>query len=475
MIDKLLRYIRQNAVFLLLAVYALAGILTIIFFDGTGDDGDSIAHYLFAKYAPVHPALYLNHWAKPLFVLISSPFAQFGFTGMKVFNLCVSLLTFYLTYLTAQLLGIRNSLLVVVFLVFTPLYYILTFSGLTEPLFGLFLICAVYLSVRKAGLVAAIVVSLMPFVRSEGLIFMVVFALYFIVTKQWKLLPWLFAGHLVFAVAGYFVYHDFLWVFNKIPYASLQHRYGSGPLLHFIFQLNYVIGVPLYVLLVAGLIGYPWKFFRKRMTFLPEEYLLVVFGFLVFLVAHSVFWYLGIFNSMGLKRVLLGVLPLICLIALRGFNLITEEIPVKNRYFKPVLGSLIALYVVIFPFTGNPAAIHWNQDMKLTGEQKLAKAVAGYVRENPAPPGSRMLYFFPYLSETLNVDHFDTLRRADLSPENFTTVQKNDRIIWDNWFAVVESRITLEKLANTPGLIREIDFSSKEGDREVRFVIFRKE
>jgi hypothetical protein len=458
-----------------LAAYSLAGLLTIILFDGTGDDGDSIAHYFFARYAPAHPQLYLNHWAKPLFVVISSPFAQFGFIGMKVFNLCVSILTFYITFLTARLIGIRNPLAVVVFLIFTPLYYVLTFSGLTEPLFALFLIGSIYLATQKAMLPAAILVSFMPFVRSEGLIIILVFGLYFIVIKQWKYLPWLILGHIVFAVAGFFVYHDFLWVFNKIPYASLTQKYGSGPLLHFVYQLNYVIGVPLYLLLLAGFWSYPWRLIKRKATLLPEEYFLVVGGFFAFIFAHSIFWYFGVFNSMGLKRVLLGVLPLICLMALRGFNLLTEELPAGHKHVRIIAGSLLILYVIIFPFTRNPAAINWKKDMSLTGEQKLAKGVAAFIKENPGAPGSRLLYFYPYLSETLKVDHFDSLRRVDLSIKGLSDLYPDDRIIWDNWFALAEAHVTLEMLAKTPGLVREIDFTSKTDGREVRFVIFRKE
>ncbi|MEI7726111.1 MAG: hypothetical protein WCK09_13470 [Bacteroidota bacterium] len=473
--EKALSYFKQNAVFILLAAYILAGVLTIIFFDGTGDDGDSIAHYFFSRYAPVHPVLYLNHWAKPLFVIISSPFAQFGFNGMKFFNLCVSLLSFYLTFLTAERLSIRNPLLVIVFLIFTPLYYVLTFSGLTEPLFALFLIGAIYLILQKAWIPAALVVSLMPFVRSEGLIFIMVFGLYFIFTNKWKYLPWLLTGHLIFALTGYFVYHDLLWVFNKIPYASLTQKYGSGPFLHFIFQLNYVIGIPLYLLLVSGLISYPWRYLKKKTALMNEEYILVVFGFLVFILAHSVFWYFGIFNSMGLKRVLLGVLPLICLIALRGFNFLTEELPAGQKHVKMIVGSLLILYVIVFPFTKNPAAINWNKDMSLTGEQKLAKGVAAFIKENPGAPGSRLLYFYPYLSETLKVDHFDSLRRVDLSIKGLDDLQQDDRVIWDNWFAVAEAHVTFEMLIKTPGLVREIDFSTKADGREVRFVVFRKE
>jgi hypothetical protein len=473
--DKLLQYFQQHAIYLLLLVYALAGITTIVFFNGTGDHGDSIMHYLFARYAPIHPELYFDHWAKPMFVLISSPFAQFGFVGMKLFNLSVSLLSMHLTYLTARALHIPNPWLVIVFLICMPLNYILTFSGLTEPLFALFLIGAIFLAIRKQYIAASVVASLMPFVRSEGLLILVVFGTWLLLNKQWKYIPLLLSGHLVYAIAGYFVHHDFFWVFSKIPYSSLEPKYGSGPLMHFAIQLNYVIGIPLYLLLAAGIFSYPWHWIKKNIKLSQNETILVFIGFFLFFIAHSLFWNLGIFNSMGLKRVLLGVAPLISLMALRGYNLLTFEFLSGKKIVNYIAGGLLLAYVVIFPFTGNPAAINFEKEMKLTMKQTMAGAVAAHVKTNPLYERHTFLYTDPYLSEALNLDHFDVGRRQDLTWQNLALLQPGDQVVWDNWFAVVETNIALDALLKTPGLVREINFSAWDDGREIKYVVLRKE
>ncbi len=67
--------------------YWVISIFIVFYFNGTGNEADSINHFLYAHYAPPHPELYLNHWAKPLFTLLASPFAQFGFIGIKLFNI----------------------------------------------------------------------------------------------------------------------------------------------------------------------------------------------------------------------------------------------------------------------------------------------------------------------------------------------------------------------------------------------------
>ncbi len=148
------KIMKNNTIYIVLFIYAIIATLTIIFFDGTGDGGDSIQHYLFAKFAPLHPQLFFNHWAKPVYVLLVSPFAQFGFIGVKIFNAIVSLLTIFFTFKIAQKLNLKNAIMGAVILIFSPLYFALTFSGLTEPLFALFISISIY-AILKHKYIAA--------------------------------------------------------------------------------------------------------------------------------------------------------------------------------------------------------------------------------------------------------------------------------------------------------------------------------
>ena len=53
---------------------------------GILESGDGIQHYQIARYAWQHHELFLHSWGKPLFTLLSSPFAQLGIWGMTIFN-----------------------------------------------------------------------------------------------------------------------------------------------------------------------------------------------------------------------------------------------------------------------------------------------------------------------------------------------------------------------------------------------------
>lgn len=443
----------------MLFIYAALAALTIYYFDGTGDAGDSIQHYLYGKYAPLHPELFFDHWAKPFYVLLISPFVQFGFIGAKVFNALASLATIFLIYKTAEGLGLKNPVVAAIIAICAPMYYILTFSGLTEPLFALFIAIGLYTCLKENYAAAALVVSFLPFVRSEGLIIIGVFALYFLVKKKYTLFPLLLAGHFVYSVAGYFVYHDLFWVFTKIPYANMSSQYGHGSIFNFATGLLYVVGVPIYALFWIGLLSIILQAVKRKIN--PELHILVLPGFLAFFIAHSLFWYLGIFSSMGVKRVLVGVMPMIAIIALQGFNFITEDLIKDKRNVKLIFQGLLTAYIVTFPFTDNPAAILWEKDMRLSKDQQAIIQTVNYITEYKGLD-HRYLYSHPYLSEVLNIDPFDKNKRLDLNRSNIAQLKPGDIIVWENWFAPIESGITKEQLDHDPRLANIFHLSTPD-------------
>mgnify|MGYP007070676553 FL=1 len=438
--------------------------------EGTVDSGDSIMHYLYAKYAFLHPSHFLNHWAKPVFVLLSVPFAQFGFTGIKIFNSLIASLIMLFTYLTAKKINIKNAYLSVIFLLAAPFNIIIIFSGLTEPLFALFLILTLYLFLDGKEKTAIIVLSFLPFVRSEGIIILGVYAFFLLLKKKYKIIPLLFTGHLLYSIIGFFYYHDFLWVFTKIPYAKLNSTYGSGNIFHFANQLFYVIGLPLYILVVLGIISSIFLFFKKPLKDIilkkSECLTLIYLCFITYFIAHSLFWYFGIFNSMGLKRVLIGVIPLISLICLDGFNFLTQLF--KNKIIKNSISFIFIFFIILFPFTKSPASFNFKKDFSLKPDQHL---IVQMVNDFKLKDNDYLYYYFPaYISIVLEIDHFNPDIRKSLSElVKEQEIPTNAFIVWDNWFSVVEEGVSYDKLKNDIRL-KEAKSYEKDGARLVVFV-----
>jgi hypothetical protein len=464
---------QRLSIIALLGVHLIASLIILFLFDGTGErgSGDSIQHYLFSKYAISTPPLFFNHWAKPVFVLLSFPFAQFGILGIKIFNVFIASLTIYYTFKTTQQLQQKNTLIAPILLIGIPLYFVLTFSGLTEILFAFFTIFCTYQFLKKNYLIATIILSFLPFVRSEGLIIIGVFCFSLAIKNQWRLIPFLIFGHVAYSIAGYFYYEDILWVFTKIPYAKLSSTYNSGDLFHFVHQLFYVVGAPIYALLVIGIVAIIRSWFKSSINLWNESSILILGGFLSYFIAHSLFWYLGIFNSMGLKRVLVAVAPFMAIIGLYGFNFITENI--KNESLKKGTQLTLIFIVIIFPFSGNKSAIDWEKDLALNNSQHLAKELVEYIQTSEIAY-AKLVFTKPYFSELLNINHFDNKVRLELSKENLKHIKGNELIIWDNWFNVVENGISEDFIRSYADLKVIKTFTTKEDGREIKYLLLKR-
>jgi len=420
-------------------------LVLLLFFQGTGDEGDSIFHFLYAKYAFTHPELYLHHWAKPAFVLLASPFAQAGFIGVKILNLCLSLASVLLVYGVAKKLGYSFTLLGAVFQAFAPLAIVVAMSGLTEPLFACLCIGSLfaYLSGKKP--LSMLLLSFLPFVRTEGVLFLGLIGMLALCEREWKTLLFLGIGPAIYTLAGGLFLGDFLWFFNRLPYSVETSHYGHGRIFHYVDQLFYVVGLPYYFFLVAGLLAGLSQFIQKKMNRL--EFWFIYAGFLLFFSAHSLFWYLGVFDSMGLKRVLVSVLPLSSLIALNGFNWITGFW--KGKKSKHRFALIVGLTTAIFPFIGSPSSIQW-QALELSPRQKEIKKMA--IKLKPLLSETcKISSAHPYLYFCLNTDCFDNTKSFPLTAQ-IEQGRRGDLLVWDSDFAVIENNISKEELIKNPRL-----------------------
>lgn len=461
----------EKTLYVVLLCFAFISVFSIVLFDGTGDAGDSIMHYLFARYAPSHPEHFLNLWAKPVFVVFAFPFAQLGFVGIKIFNALVVLFTLYFTGKSAIKLQRSHAPFAVLFMIFSPLYYILTFSGLTEPLFALFTSAILFLAVQQKWLLLAIITSFIPFVRSEGLIILGVVAIFYLYSRKMRFIPWLLTGHVLLTVAGYFYYHDWLWIFAQNPYARLSSTYGSGGLLHFVVKMPYVTGIPIAFLLAIGFLVEAWQIVRGNIR--SHISILVWLGFSAYFAAHSLFFYLGIFNSMGLHRVMIGIMPLIGILSLSGFVQIEAWFLKIHRKAAIAISGIVLILVVVFPFLSNPAAVKWGKDMNLSIEQQNAQMISDSLLKNN-PDANRWLYSHSYFGLTLPVDYFDEAKHQIVTAENISGADEGDIIIWDYWFAVVENGVSKSMLDQDSSLILLMETSQK-GNGMPEFAAYRKD
>ena len=123
-----MNFIKQTSFFYYsLAVIAILLLIVCLIFEGTGGGGDSVFHFQYAKFAWQHPENFFNHWAKPLYTIFAFPFAQFGFVGIKVFNVLMSLVSTYFTYKILQHFKTANAQFIAIVLFSITLFVNVTF------------------------------------------------------------------------------------------------------------------------------------------------------------------------------------------------------------------------------------------------------------------------------------------------------------------------------------------------------------
>ncbi|MFA6129030.1 MAG: hypothetical protein WC699_17160 [Bacteroidales bacterium] len=464
---------------IVLLLVAIVLIVIQLLSTGVSGETDSIFHYQIARYAFKYPEFLLNHWGKPLYTILSAPFAQFGFTGTIVFNLTCGLLSAWFAYLIARRLEYRHAWVAIVFTIFTPVYLFIMYSGLTEIIFSLVLIAGIYLFISKRFIWSAVVISLIPFARTEGVMYIILMIPALLWMRQYKALPFLLTGFVVFGLAGLPQYHDPFWFFTKMPYnTSSADLYGSGSFWTYFKDMGYILNYPLIIMVIAGL-AFLLLDLRKvgrdlRNIKYVTLYLLIIPSIFGFILAQSFLWWKGLGILVSI-RFMACVLPLVAILAITGF----ERLMLKARFSNIltfVFGTYVIFLVVYKPFTyhvvPSKTAINFAVMEKLTT----------WLKSSPYND-RRVLYTDPMYPFYRGTDPFDSqINYKVYSYENKKPVNllnQGELLLWDPQFAGFEGHLPLDSLMNNPNfrlinIFTPVESFTVIGGEEYKLALFMK-
>lgn len=361
---------------LLGAISCTMVILTLIS-EGYFGGADNINHYFLSRYAFNYHLLFFDSWGRPLYTILSSPFAQLGFLSVKLLNVFFGMCTAYFAYRVAKRLDLKPSYLVMIFVVFTPIYCVMLPTSLTEILFGLMMVLAVFFFFRGNYIASAIFISFLPFARSEGIIMVPVFFLAYLFRKKFKPIPFLLTGFIVFSVIGSFFYKDLLWIINHPPYPIHHPIYkDKGPLLHFFNNSHFIFGTPMLILFLTGSVWLLWQFIRKKWSFKTDTFfaiLLILVPFGGYFLFHSLLYWKALGGSIGLIRVIAAVFPLAAIIALMGYQWIVQVF-FKHPWQQTGFMIITSIAVIMACFKIYPFPV------RLSPEEDLVKKAVGWVK-----------------------------------------------------------------------------------------------
>lgn len=484
---RFLRHPIQNAAFSVLLI-VLAVFLQFLFWgqaDWPAGGQDSWNHYLYARFAPSHPELFADQWGKPFFTLIASPFAYFGIEGVYVLNILCMAAGAWLLYLTSKRLNFKMPWMAPLFFLFQPVVFGNIISALTEPL-NAFVIClALYWLASLRYVPAAVLISLFPFFRSEGIILWVIVLVFFIIRNRWKPLLWMFSGTLVLSLAGALVSGDLFWILTHNPYfkAEIDNRFqiGHGDFLHYLHAQRQIWGIAVTVLSALSIL---WLlthvvYLVQRKT--PEEksrfcFWLIAPMFLAFFLAHSWIWYKGSFGSHGLLRVFLLTSPLAAILAHYVTDkIMTLEINIIKKVY--VAGSVILM--ITGAYEGNKTPYPWQSTptvVAFPGEPQLGKAMSFI--EKQGLKNKVLVHQLPWLNAKLGLDPWakpdnaktfyiwsiDKRQGQDWMPDSAV-------VLWDNFHARRDAPMTLSDMRKLRQYKELAYFPAKDSIYDVRVFI----
>ena len=441
--------------FSLLVFGFTALVLVILSFLTEGNYGgtDNFNHYFISLSAWKQPHMFLDAWGRPLYTILSAPFALLGYEAVKLFNVALGLLTAWLVYLTAKRLKINPAWIVFLFVCFTPIYIIMLYTALTEILFSFVLVLSVYLFFREKYILSAIVISFLPFARTEGYVLIPFLGLALLIKREWKAVPFLAFGFLFFCFIGSFYYKDFFWPITKFPY-PVTHGHEiykeTGSLWHFLVTRDYIIGLPLEILFLGGFIQLIRECFSRDKTLRRNAHFLVILvlaPFLTYLAFHSILWWKAMGGSMGLVRVMAAVMPLAAIVSLKGYSVI-DNLFGQRLWLRTLFAMIVVFYIVRAATT-----IH-EIPMKLDPEEATIKKSAEWLRQSSYH--GRSFYFtcldFPFFYGENSNDPMQCKCAWFFFTRNLDPLPIGSILIWDAHFGPNENQVPLDSILMRPDL-----------------------
>jgi hypothetical protein len=438
----------RRLLYIILTGILIIDLVILVFSNGYYGGADTTGHYLYSHWAFAHPAYLLNHWAKPVFTLLSAPFAAVGFKTFQLFNILVGIATGYISYLVAKELKMKSPLLAIVICCFTPIFMISLFSGLTEILFAFVAILASYLLIKERYAWGAIVVSILPLIRYEAIVLLPVYAIFLVNKKHYREILLMLTGIVFYSLIGAVAGKNIFWLFTEFPHQNTVEVYGKGKFFHYILRSPGFFGIPNEIFFVTGLVAGLSLYLREKMEY-SKEFLLIVLPFLTYFFAHTVSWWLGIGGSQGQNRYMAAIVPFMAVMATRGLYLFAKMFLILTKQEWVRVFALIIGFISVFHI---PFAVQ-NYPIAPAPTEKTVLQATNWVKQEGLN-NVKFYYNDPTVVFQMNANPLDSTQceRFVATPTNLAQSLKNgELLIYDTYFTEMAGA-RLNELAGSSNL-----------------------
>lgn len=450
-------YIKAKKVLITLGLIFLVKAFIILFFvENNGWEPDSYAHFneinTVYRNFPENLAIGIGVWSKPLYTFIFGfiPII-FGAETLWIIQILNSLILTFVSFIVYKiLLKHKVSENLSYFSIFISSFSFLLFqsslTGLTEPIFALFLILGIYFAKVERFYLTSIFLGIALLGRIEGLFFLGIFNLWLIyffkdsIREKWIYIfkNWIIGIVPVFIwnLIGFLDTGRILYIFDD-GYPVTQNFYGTGD------WLFYFRGLFLHELIIFGLsllaIIYTIYTFKKEKKTYEILYLSLFFGFFA---TQVVFWRYGLFGSAGLLRYFISIMPIGIILGIP----VLEKI-MNNANFSKLQSHLImiaAFSLQIFIMLAHLIGVGPIDTKWLKVEQKEFKTAGNWIEEN-IDKDVQIIYDRPAIIYFASRDLSNVNNLNNYKQGNFSS---GDIIVWTVAWGADVYNIGLESLQN---------------------------
>lgn len=392
-----LRDLPPDRLLLLVAIVVYAVLSTAMSFASRAFlEADGVTHYLYARFAFQAPSYFVDVWARPVRMLLHAiPAATLGLHGVRAMSLLCAIATALITFDIARKLDWPKPGLAGFCVLAQPLFFLHSFSELTEIPFALLAAAAMWTLVTRRWIAFALICGAMPAARPEGVAFVALALVMTTLHRRWLAMPMTFVPLLIWNTAGWCLYGTSSgpwsrWLIDHVPYSN-HSLYPAGPIWRFLAVLPTVVSPAFLPMVFIGTVGVIAHRFASPTTRLfrrdwPDAWLIALIPWGI-LAMHSILHATGRLSSSGEPRYLLSATPFWALLAARGWTMFADRFEWKRPEAWAALAAMIPLAVNVawgvIPLRQQPDARLAHEIVAWYRDSGLAKSHPHLFATNP--------------------------------------------------------------------------------------------
>ncbi|MBN1234079.1 MAG: hypothetical protein JXA60_12050 [Candidatus Coatesbacteria bacterium] len=332
----------ERRIYIWLALFSvLLVFLSLTAKDSWTDDG--VSHYLKARLSLSNTHILIDPWAKPIFNLLYLIPSQFGQLFARLETVLLSILTALFTaFAYKKAYPESDDYDVIVFFIFAqPVFFSIAYDTYTEITAAFILSLFLYFYYSHKDIIAALIASLLPLTRFEGIFLVIAIMLIYAIKRKFFIIIFLLAGLLVWNFAGFILTHRIFWLYEAIINWHKEMYYNIVPRMgdpfYWLHQQLYILGPSIMILCLL------WMFLIRFSQ--PNTYKNMPFFLLsVFFISEIAITVSGKGGSGNHPRFFAFVSPLYAYIAMKAFDVFKEGEEGRTRF--AIIGFMFIILAI---------------------------------------------------------------------------------------------------------------------------------